>query len=131
MSVITGLHHISIKSLGYEAYVKSFNFYHQVLGMPVVRTWGEGDRSGAMLQVGDSVMELGAGGTPYDEVSAINHIAIRVTDTDAITETVMAAGFPITTEPKNIVIGSVPPFPARISFCTGPSGESIEFFQEL
>ena len=131
MSDISGLHHISIKSLGYEAYKKSFNFYHQVLGMPVIRTWGEGDRSGAMIGLGGLIMELGANGTPYDAVGPINHSALRVSDTDAITEVVRAAGYPITTEPKNIVLASVPPFPARIAFCTGPSGESIEFFQEL
>jgi glyoxylase I family protein len=31
-------------------------------------------------------------------------------------------------EPKDIVIASEPPYPARIGFCIGPVGEEVEFF---
>ena len=45
-------------------------------------------------------------------------------------EAVKAAGYEVFIEPKDIVIASNPPFPARIAFCRGPLGEEIEFFQE-
>ena len=41
-----------------------------------------------------------------------------------------AAGYKITMEPTDIVIGSTPPYPARIAFCIGPVGEELEFFCE-
>ena len=47
-----------------------------------------------------------------------------------VMEAARAAGAPITTEPKEIVIGSEPPMPARIAFFTGPAGESVELFDE-
>ena len=60
----------------------------------------------------------------------IHHFALRTTNTDACVTAVRQAGYPITVEPKEIVIASEPPFPARIAFCQGPLGEVIEFFQE-
>ena len=42
----------------------------------------------------------------------------------------MAEIYPITVEPKDIVIPSQPEFPVRVAFCNGPVGEEIEFFQE-
>ena len=43
---------------------------------------------------------------------------------------VREAGYEVFIEPKDIVITSEPPFPARIAFCRGPLQEEIEFFQE-
>ena len=40
------------------------------------------------------------------------------------------AGYEVFIEPKDIVIGSVPEFHARMAFCFGPLGEQIEFFKE-
>lgn len=60
----------------------------------------------------------------------IHHFALRTSNTDACVSAVRQAGYPITVEPKDIVIASEPPFPARIAFCQGPLCEVIEFFQE-
>ena len=43
---------------------------------------------------------------------------------------VREAGYEVFIEPRDIVIASEPPFPARIAFCRGPLQEEIEFFQE-
>ncbi len=37
---ITGIHHIALKAKGIENYKRMFEFYHEILGLPVVRTWG-------------------------------------------------------------------------------------------
>ena len=34
-------------------------------------------------------------------------------------------------EPKTLTIPSTPPAEVRIAFCTGPDGETIEFFQRI
>ncbi len=50
-------------------------------------------------------------------------MAFAVKDVDACVEAVRAAGYEITAEPIDIVIGSIPSLPARIALCIGPVGE--------
>lgn len=127
---ISGVHHIALKACGLADYEKTIRFYHEILGMPIVRTWGEGEAVGAMLHTGNSLMEIFASGESYPGQGAIRHMAFAVKDVDACVEAVRAAGYEITIEPKDIVIASNPPYPARIAFCIGPVGEEIEFFAE-
>lgn len=126
---VKGVHHISLKAKGSADYAKLFNFYHDVLELPIVRTWGEGENVGAMLDTGAGFMEITSNAEDYQGQGAIRHMALDVVDTDACVEAVRKAGYQITMEPKDIVIGSIPPYPARIAFCIGPVGEEIEFFQ--
>lgn len=131
MALTKGVHHIALKAKGVEAFEKLMHFYTQLLGMPVVRTWGEGDNSAAMVAIGGgSMMELFANGPEKLPQGAIQHMAFAVEDVDACVKVVREAGYEITIEPKDIVIGSQPPLPARIAFCIGPVGEEIEFFCE-
>ena len=58
------------------------------------------------------------------------HFALKTDDVDGCVKAVREAGYPITVEPKDIVIPSQPEFPVRVAFCNGPTGEEIEFFQE-
>ena len=127
---IFGVHHIAVKACGVEDYKKTIHFYHEILGMPVVRTWGEGTDAGAMLDTGAGMMEIFANGDGYPGQGAIRHMAFAVKDVDGCVAAVREAGYEITMEPKDIVIGSEPPYPARIAFCIGPVGEEIEFFAE-
>ena len=130
MSFIKGIHHIALEAVGVEAFERTVAFYRDVLGMPVKRSWGEGTGSGAMLDTGAGLMEIFARGLEDKPQGAIRHFALAVDDVDAVVEAVRAAGRPVTDGPKDIVIGSVPPLPARIAFCIGPVGEEIEFFCE-
>ena len=118
--MIKGVHHIALKCMGVEAFEKTVQFYRDVLGLRVVRAWGEGEGSGIMLTTGDAMLEIFASGTDLPGQGAIRHFALA-------TE---AAGYEVFIQPKDIVIASTPEFPARIAFCHGPVGEEIEFFQE-
>ena len=53
-----GVHHIALKACGLAAYEKTIEFYHNILGMPVVRTWGEGENVGTMLDIGGGMKSL-------------------------------------------------------------------------
>ena len=124
-----GVHHIALKAKGYDAFEKMMHFYRDLLGMPVVRTWGEGDNSAAMLDTGNgSMLEVFANAPDELSMGALRHLAFEVEDPDACIETVRAEGYTVTMEPKDIVIPSNPPYPARIAFCIGPVGEEVEFF---
>lgn len=125
---ITGIHHVALKACGIEDFNKTVKFYNEILNLPVVRTWGSGDNLGIMLDTGAGLLEIFSNGDGYPGQGAVRHFAFSVEDTDACIEAVRAAGYTVTKEPTDIVIGSVPPYPARIAFCIGPFGEEIEFF---
>jgi catechol 2,3-dioxygenase-like lactoylglutathione lyase family enzyme len=123
-----GLHHISIMTLNYA---ESVSFYRDVLGMPLRLEFYIGDRPYALLDMGDgSYIELQA---PKPDTSAqtagnpLVHFALATTDVRGATEKVRAAGYPITVEPKDVQLNTLP---ASVAFFTGPSGESVELFQE-
>ncbi len=129
-NLIHAVHHIALKCRGTAQFERTVAFYRDVLGMPVVRAWGEGDGAGIMLDTGAGLMEIFASAPDAPGQGAIRHFALATSDVDACARAVKAAGYDVFTKPNDIVIASEPPFPARIAFCTGPVGEEIEFFQE-
>lgn len=42
---ITGIHHIALKAKGIVIHKKVLEFYHEILGLPIVREWGSVRRS--------------------------------------------------------------------------------------
>ena len=125
---ITGFHHVALKCNGLGEYEKTVAFYHEVLKLPIVRTWGEGTTSAVMLDTGAGLFEIFANAVDTPGVGALRHLALDVENVDVCVEAVRAAGYRITEEPHDICIPSSPPYPARIAFCIGPVGEEIEFF---
>lgn len=126
--MIKGVHHISIKYENMEMFEKALDFYCGILGLKIKLTWGEGDRKAAMLDAGDGIIELFATGRAYDKTGTVNHFALATDKVDECIEAVRAAGYTVTTEPKDVNLGGE--MPARVAFCIGPGGEEIEFFHE-
>ncbi len=124
----TGVHHIALKCKGIPAFEKTMHFYTQILGMPIVRTWGEGENQAAMVAIGGgSMMEIFANGPDEPGQGAIRHFALATNDTDACAKACADAGYDVFIQPKDVMVGDLP---ARIAFVTGPVGEEVEFFQE-
>ena len=130
MGLIEGIHHISLWPTDNAAFEKTVSFYRDVLGLPVIRSWGSGGKRSAMLQTGAGIIEISLNAGVSRQAGSINHFALRTSDVDACVEAVRNAGYPITTQPKDVDIASDPVFPVRIAFCIGPVGEEIEFFTE-
>ena len=107
---------------------KTVTFYTQVLGCPLVRTWGEGDGSGAMLDAGSCLLEIFAGADRPLPSGVYRHVAFRTDGVDSAVALVRGAGCEITMEPTDKTLGEG--YPVRLAICRGPAGESIEFFQE-
>ena len=126
---INGVHHIALKANGIENFRELVSFYHDILGLPIVREWGEGEGIGMMLDTGAGLLEIFANAPDRLSSGALRHLAFDVENTDVCLEAVRAAGYTVTMEPTDIVISSNPPYPARIAFCIGPVGEEVEFFQ--
>jgi catechol 2,3-dioxygenase-like lactoylglutathione lyase family enzyme len=134
--MITGIHHVSIKCGSAEDFKKTTAFYTEILGMKVLRSWGEGKDAGVMLTIsGSDILEIFASGQESVGNGSVNHFAFYTDDPDKCIEKVRNAGYEITEEPDNVdlilkqpIPGNV--YPLRVAFCTGPAGESIEFFSE-
>ncbi len=125
--MVTGLHHVSMKCGSPEAYRRAKAFYCEILGLAVWREWPEG----VLIDTGNGLIEIFSSGEGIPGPGAIRHFALADTDVDAAVERVRQAGYEITMEPRDISIGPEPGYPARIAFCAGPLGESIELFQAL
>ena len=128
MAKIKGVHHICLKSNGLEKFERLVHFYRDLLELPVVYSWGEDETQGMMLDTGAGYLELFPNAQDRPGQGALRHIALSTDDVDGCIETVRAAGYEITIEPKDIVVGGV--LPARLAFCIGPVGEDVEFFCE-
>ncbi len=129
---ILGVHHIAIKAKGLEKFEKLLHFYHEILGMPIARRWGTEDAPVVMVDTGAGKLELFANAPDEPSTGALRHLAFAVENVDACIEAVRAAGYAITVEPKDAMLGTTEhPYPVRLSFCIGPVGEEVEFFTEL
>ena len=126
MALVKGVHHVCMKCVTAEQFEEIRRFYGTVLGLPEVRSWA----AGIMYDLGGSLLEVFSNGDEALPQGVWQHIALATDDVDACVKAVSEAGYAITVEPKDIVIASEPPLPARIAFCIGPMGEEIEFFCE-
>jgi glyoxylase I family protein len=129
--LIKGVHHVSIKASVGRQYEETIRFYEDILGMQVIRTWGQGENAGVMFESGNGILEVFATNEKQLPKGAIRHFALATDDVDECIRLVREAGYQVFFDPKDIVIESEPRFPVRIAFCIGPAGEEIEFFQEL
>lgn len=122
-----GFHHVAIKVKNLDATVA---MYKKVLGCEEVAAWGEDTGRGIMLDTGDGAcFEIFASGNGESPANGFYHVALRTTKLDEVVDSARAYGLNITIEPRDIVIASNPPMPARIAFFDGLDGESIELFQ--
>lgn len=126
MSLIKGIHHVSMKCSSQEEYERTIEFYRDILGIPVARRW----EKGIMLDTGSGIIEIFNDGDGALPQGVIRHFAFATDDVDACVEAVRKAGYEVFIAPKDIEIASEPKFPARIAFCRGPLGEEIELFCE-
>jgi len=129
-NLISGFHHIGLKCSNIE---KSLTMY-KALGLTEVMRWGEGEKRGFMLDIGDGGrIEMFANGS--DEFSSNGkwiHFALNTTDVDAVYHHALRIGFTSRLEPTLLPLATKPvPTPVRIAFVYGPDGEQIEFFKEV
>ena len=130
-SVISGMHHISMKCADKVLFEKAVAFYKDILGFCEERHWAEG----VMLQAGanngkgnPARLEIYCNGEGIPELGAIRHFALETKNVDELAAKVKAAGYEVFIEPKNITIQSEQPFHARMVFFYGPLGEQVELF---
>jgi len=128
-----GFHHVCIKTRDWD---RTIEFYRDVLGCSEKIAWRALPQRAMMLDTGDgNYMEV------FEDLAyqpaangSVVHFALRTTRLDDVAARVRAAGAKITMEPKDVTISTTNgagAVPIRIFFCEGPSGEVIEFFQNV
>ncbi len=130
-----GFHHVCIKAKNFN---RALEFYRDVLGCTEKISWSlrATGRRATMLDTGDgNYIEI------FDEPDyaatpngAVAHFALRTTRLDEIATRVREAGATITMEPQDVTLSTTNGAGAvavRLFFCEGPSGEVIEFFQNV
>ncbi len=122
----TGIHHVALRVQDMD---KTVEFYNKI-GCSVIRSWGEGDDRGVMMDLGGgNILEMFAGGVnDPEQKSRYEHLALKSDDVDQDYADALAAGAAPQIEPKDVMLGGV--LPIRIAFVVGPNQEVIEFFCE-
>lgn len=120
---VSALHHCSMKCGSAEEFERVRHFYCDVLGLSVAREWPQG----IMLDTGSGMLEVFTNAEGIRTLGAIRHLAFEVDDAATFAEAVRKAGYEVFLGPKEIDT----PYHAVISFCFGPLGEQVEFFQRL
>lgn len=122
---IQGVHHIALKPTA-EQYEKTVDFYTRLLGMRVVKKWGDPKRPCLMISCGDnSCMEILGSDAPIAPGGPLAHVAFATDQVDQIVEAARSEGYEITNEPKDLELAGDP---IRIAFLYGPTHEHIELF---
>ena len=105
-------------------------FYCDVLGMNILRSWGDGVEAGAMLDTGNGVIELFANAEPGRRPGQVDHIALATDKVDECMAACAKEGLKVIMAPQDIVVPCETPYPLRIAFVEDKAGEIIEFFDE-
>lgn len=124
MSLIKGLHHISMKTCNDEEYRRARSFYVDLLGLRIVKEC----EACLLLDTGSGIVEIFRNGVEPLGQGIIRHYAFAVDDVAACASLVEQAGYEVFVQPKSVNIGGDENFPAEVAFCKGPLGEEIEFF---
>ena len=110
---VKGIHHISMKCGTAEELAKVKEFYIDLLGMKIIRTWPEG----LMIDTGSGFIEIFTNASGEHCLGAIRHIALLTDDVDDCARKVKEAGYEVFIEPNDRVIASTPELPIRMAFC--------------
>ncbi len=138
---LKGLNHVALAVRDGALYEKTVDFYANVLGLPLVRRWGNPPKHITMLDLGNCMLEVIFGAEGAGE-GAIPHMALETgspEEVDAMLAKCAAAGCAVTRPAddvdRNEDLHGMPmhsaqgrPFRLRNGFCRGPAGETLEFF---
>lgn len=120
---ITGIQHVGIPT---NDIAKTIAFYTS-LGFEKVHEKDNNGEQVAFLKLGDLVIETYQNGRANGLAGAVDHIAMNVTDVDAVREAADAMGLTV------IEAGQLPFWENGVKYFTilGPNHEKLEFNQYL
>lgn len=136
------LHHVALAVQDEGTYRRTVEFYRNVLGLPLVRSWAKPPRHITMLDFGGCILEI-VFGAEGGGTGAIPHLAVAVNrreDVDAMLARCAECGCAVLRPASDVegveeldcggTIGQGAPIRLRNGFCMGPAGEQLEFIWE-
>lgn len=111
MSLIKGLHHISMKTCNDEEYRLARSFYVDLLGLRIVKEC----EACLLLDTGSGIVEIFRNGVEPLGQGVIRHYAFAVDDVAACAKLVEQAGYEVFIQPKSVNIGGDENFPAEVA----------------
>ena len=97
--LIQGIHHVCIKCRKDEI-KKVKHFYGDLLGLSILRSWGEPELEGFMFETGDGLVEVFTNAEEELPQGSIRHFAFKTNDVDQCVKIVRESGYQITLEPN-------------------------------
>ena len=85
--LVQGIHHVCIRCEKSEI-EKVKEFYQGVLGMPVIRSWGEPELAGFMFDTGAGLVEVFTDAEGQLPQGSIRHFALKTDDVDGCVKAV-------------------------------------------
>ena len=138
MSICKGLHHVAMAVQDRAVYERTVAFYRDVVGLSLVRQWGNPPRHITMLDFGNGILEI-VFGAEGSGTGVFPHMALAVNrpeDVDGLLERCLAHGCTLERPAGDVeavedgVEAPAAAFRLRNAFCIGPAGERLEFFYE-
>ncbi len=71
--LISGTHHIALKTQGEVEFRQAVDFYAGLLGLQEIRSWQNGNDCGVMLSTGNSIIEITSNGKAAASQGSIRH----------------------------------------------------------
>ena len=124
---VTGVQHLGLPTNDIE---KTIAFYESLGFTVALRTVNEAvGEQVAFLQLKNLMIETYQNGCAVGKPGAIDHVALDVTDVDAVFEALRAGGFAL----LDSEVQFLPFWERGVRFFTilGPNGEKVEFSQKL
>ena len=128
--------HVALAIQDKGVYERTVDFYRGILGMGVIRRWGNPPKHITMLDMGNCVLEIILGASGSGE-GAQPHFALETEtkeDVDRLLALCLDAGCTLARPATDIHAfedaeggAKGAPITLRNAFCTGFAGESIEF----
>ena len=142
MGIVKTLHHINLRP-SREDYDKTIKFYCEDLGMKTVNSWqkdrGEFISRNCYIDTGCGVlMEVCETAVENKKAGPIQHFALAVDDCNAVMTQLKEKGYVVAnskgqaseTLTIDVAVGD-PVIKCRTGFVLSPSGELVEFVQDL
>lgn len=123
--ICTGLQHVGLPTKNIDATRKFYN----TLGFEKIFNTENNGSKVFFLKLGDMVIETYESVDAKEETGTIDHIALNVTDVDAVFSWAKENNLYTT----DVNVNYLPFFEAGVKFFTiiGPNGEKIEFIQKI
>ncbi len=126
--MVTGIHHISIKTNSVDKFNQTIEFYCKYFNFKMLRSWGECNNLGCMIQLENIILEITIKDVSYSQ-GMISHIAFLDHDINKTYEILKNDGYEFFIEPTDKFLSY--DYKVRIAFFNGINGEQIELIQEL